>query len=705
MLSPIWLGAVAISVIAGFFMAPRAFARISPEARVNAPWHMEAKGKSRRYKLDEVFLKGAIPFNPYRLSLIGFSLLFGLVMAAVPLFKAADNLTQILIACGVLGGTILGSLAGWRVLTIRIEHLLGTTRSKEYPGRVAHNVAVGFAYPGLVALTAIWVMALLPNSGCIDFSKSLGLNGSQTAPQIASVPQVQPFGNSITQLAPSDSPAYRPPTLTNDNLIPRASDPATPSVPLINKTPVPPPLQRVIPQNVKMKIPEGFLVPRETLSPNGRYGVLTPDFAHYQKESRGQNVLLNTELDTMIAKIDAESWFKDPRTNMNYASPSPRWSADGMVLAWLIEGKWSPLALTILKIEDGGLAWQTDLIPKVQQEILSRTRAATPIMYDMAKQENTGNGTAYPDGFVVDIKPPDSGFTLPLTCVVTLNSNPKSIEGKATVKSSLNATLLSSGYVEFSNFVMIAGGHAQPVTDGEDAVRDFMRQHVRMEQSHNLDQIMTQYAERVTYWDKSNATKDYIRRDKAEYFARWPEASEQIIEPIAVTRNGGGWVAEYTTDFKLSNPVKGKTFQGTQKSTITAIFQKGQYLINSENGKVLSKLSSNYAPPFPNMQGQPDAPGQMVGERFPETRTRLLMGTDFDRLSLESLRYAINEMFARHGAEFPQAELNRHFNQFRWYTPRHGLTFDQIEVDFTDIEKTNLKLLGAIRDAKAAKKR
>jgi hypothetical protein len=69
------------------------------------------------------------------------------------------------------------------------------------------------------------------------------------------------------------------------------------------------------------------------------------------------------------------------------------------------------------------------------------------------------------------------------------------------------------------------------------------------------------------------------------------------------------------------------------------------------------------------------------------------------------LRYAINEMFARRGGTFGKQEIRQMFEKFSWYRPRTGVDFDHIEqVDFTDIEKANVKLLGAARDAKPAGK-
>ncbi len=90
------------------------------------------------------------------------------------------------------------------------------------------------------------------------------------------------------------------------------------------------------------------------------------------------------------------------------------------------------------------------------------------------------------------------------------------------------------------------------------------------------------------------------------------------------------------------------------------------------------------------------------GERFPVTRLDELTVPDVNESSLSEITYAINEMFARHGAEFKDKKVTKQFEQFSWYKPRPGLSFDEIETDFSDLEKQNLKVLGRCRDAKLA---
>ena len=89
----------------------------------------------------------------------------------------------------------------------------------------------------------------------------------------------------------------------------------------------------------------------------------------------------------------------------------------------------------------------------------------------------------------------------------------------------------------------------------------------------------------------------------------------------------------------------------------------------------------------------------MEGERYPATRLRPLTPEEVADLGFGEVRYAINEMFARHGATFPKPEISAVFARYRWYQPRAGVTFEEIEAQsFSPVERANLKVLGDHRD-------
>jgi len=91
----------------------------------------------------------------------------------------------------------------------------------------------------------------------------------------------------------------------------------------------------------------------------------------------------------------------------------------------------------------------------------------------------------------------------------------------------------------------------------------------------------------------------------------------------------------------------------------------------------------------------------MAGEKFPETRSRRMTDSEASEMSYAKLRYAINEMYARYGADFAnRPELRRQFEKFSWYRPQSGLSWNEIEAKFSEIERANQELLASHRDAK-----
>jgi YARHG domain/PEGA domain len=94
-------------------------------------------------------------------------------------------------------------------------------------------------------------------------------------------------------------------------------------------------------------------------------------------------------------------------------------------------------------------------------------------------------------------------------------------------------------------------------------------------------------------------------------------------------------------------------------------------------------------------------PSAYAGERYPQTRERLLTEAEIADLSYAELRSAINEMYARHGAPFPsEPEIEKQFRAFEWYHPDRDLKLSQIEADFSAIEKKNVDILARLRDQK-----
>ncbi|GHN02274.1 hypothetical protein WSM22_37630 [Cytophagales bacterium WSM2-2] len=83
-------------------------------------------------------------------------------------------------------------------------------------------------------------------------------------------------------------------------------------------------------------------------------------------------------------------------------------------------------------------------------------------------------------------------------------------------------------------------------------------------------------------------------------------------------------------------------------------------------------------------RAQTDLPGD-----YPEVSTRELEAKELDAYDEEILVIMRNEIFARYGYIFKNADLRKHFTEQSWYKPR----FADVSAQLTELEKSNIRLL------------
>jgi len=203
-----------------------------------------------------------------------------------------------------------------------------------------------------------------------------------------------------------------------------------------------------------------YLIPPYTLSPDHRYGVTVPiwDAVRNTNNDIGNHVI---ELRTgrLLAPIHGETGY-DRALNFRRTLPA-RWSKDSTILLWEVAGKWFPDAFVLLKMEKGKAKWQIDLLKAAQQSILIRTKKTDPEKFERVKKAiggytvaPTGAGSAYPEGFTVDMRVPQGPLSLPLHLQAVLTANPKQIEGYANLDSRLEAVIDNDGTFVVTHFQM-----------------------------------------------------------------------------------------------------------------------------------------------------------------------------------------------------------------------------------------------------------
>jgi hypothetical protein len=188
----------------------------------------------------------------------------------------------------------------------------------------------------------------------------------------------------------------------------------------------------------QLKLPSGYVISPSSVSPNREYGVSAFDNTiNPIPDEIDENKIVDLHTGQIVGIIHGSS----AMIHMNQEEILPaRWSPDGSLLLWEVDGKWSPSTLTLLRIENGKVKWALDVLRTVQQAILVRTRQVAPQKYAVAKKENKGNGTAFPDGFTVNVRvegDKEGGATenvqgkpisLPFKVHAELTSNPKEME-------------------------------------------------------------------------------------------------------------------------------------------------------------------------------------------------------------------------------------------------------------------------------------
>lgn len=196
---------------------------------------------------------------------------------------------------------------------------------------------------------------------------------------------------------------------------------------------------------------QDYIVPSSTFAPNGKWGITLPI---YKENTNQQNTVVNIKTKQVITTINAAPGFNEPQGYREVSKPN--WATDSSTLLWKVAGKWCPTAVVVIKFKNGEQVWQLDVLKAGQREILNLVKQANPKLYEKAKQANSGNGAAYPDGFTVSINTVNNqskNISLPLRVDVTLTSNPKQIPNfPANIDARLVGTVTKSGSFVVNEF-------------------------------------------------------------------------------------------------------------------------------------------------------------------------------------------------------------------------------------------------------------
>jgi hypothetical protein len=198
------------------------------------------------------------------------------------------------------------------------------------------------------------------------------------------------------------------------------------------------------------KMPKGHIVAEGSHSPDQQYAVTACDNSEMKEPPEGMDA--NRVIELKTGRVVAVLTGEPALVRMNHGDIMPaRWSADSSVLLWEVDGKWFHHAMVLVRLDKGKLLWQRDVLKLLQQEILTRTRNLSPKKYVKVKKDHAGWGSAYPDGFCVEVEALDP-IAFPLRVRARLASETKvesildtHLEGEIDAKGELKITKFASG--------------------------------------------------------------------------------------------------------------------------------------------------------------------------------------------------------------------------------------------------------------------
>jgi hypothetical protein len=177
--------------------------------------------------------------------------------------------------------------------------------------------------------------------------------------------------------------------------------------------------------------PKGYSVVPGSTSPDGTLAVIAPD-EPTDRPHADQLVELATGR-VLAALVSPTAALHDGQLEL-----LPRWSADGALLAWYVDGKWGSWALVLVRVEHGAVTAQIDARELAVREVLATVQRTHPAAAAAAKRAGAGEGAWFRDGLAIDVRPAgitetDAGRVvprpaLPLPLEVTYTSNPKQLD-------------------------------------------------------------------------------------------------------------------------------------------------------------------------------------------------------------------------------------------------------------------------------------
>jgi serine/threonine protein kinase len=227
---------------------------------------------------------------------------------------------------------------------------------------------------------------------------------------------------------------------------------------------------------------------------------------------------------------------------------------------------------------------------------------------------------------------------------------------------------------------------------------------------------------KLAEWHKARERADFLRQRAGSNVAAVNEKSFEFVRETTPTgkalefqfqfkarRSGNDWQVDrvVSADLTPADALRGKAITefsgpailGTDKANrdkrmLSEAIDKYIADVSQANAEAIRRFAKDGRDADGNLLFPADR--AMAGERFAQTRMRILQSSEVQNLTADDLQYAINEMVARHGFVFEDKKIASMFGKLSWYRPRRDLSKQQIEESLSDIEIENVRMIVSV---------
>ena len=139
--------------------------------------------------------------------------------------------------------------------------------------------------------------------------------------------------------------------------------------------------------------------------------------------------------------------------------------------------------------------------------------------------------------------------------------------------------------------VVSPAGAGKQLTATDSALfTDFVGRYIAAQNSANASQLLPFYADRVDYYNQKSADKDFILKDRQNFYRRWPEVDNRLVSTIDVqqSQSDGTVQVSYTIQYRVTNPARADSKSGVARDELQLRLTNGDLTIVAQREKVLS---------------------------------------------------------------------------------------------------------------------